>query len=150
MMTGDKKKYILIISAVIVMIGAIALLSGNGEDSQAARRSGPEGVLTEFTAAMKGGDFEKAAKLCSPNTMEDYLDTYIQKWNTLSQKDSAAFSSITHLIREVEIHFNGIQEEDGVCMIDYALEMGDNRKEHKATLRKEEGEWKIAEITNKH
>jgi hypothetical protein len=107
---------------------------------------------------MKAGDFDKAHSLCDVTSMKEYMDAYIQRWNTLSQKDSASFVSTKNLISDTEVHLidklgaefkkSDMQEEKGTCIVRYMIEMAGNQKECFATLRLEEGEWKITEITS--
>ena len=145
----NKKKYALLIAAIVIISAIIAMCCG-GEDSQSTKKSSPEGVLVEFTSALKTGDFDKAYSLSDTVSMKCYMNAYTQKWKELSKKDSATFTSIVNLLKETQIHFNDTHNEDGVCIIRYALELDGSKKEHQATLRKEEGEWKVVEITDKN
>ena len=144
------RKYAFIAGAAIGIIGAFMIFKGNDGSSSQEDTKGPEGVLSEFVGAMKMGEFDKAWNLCDTAGMENYMQTYIQKWDSLSMKDSAAFASITALLAGTELHFLGLEENDGVSTIDYCLEMDGNLNAHQATLRMEEGEWKIVAITDKH
>ncbi|MBR5834042.1 MAG: DUF4878 domain-containing protein [Bacteroidales bacterium] len=111
---------------------------------------GPEGVVTEFVSAMKSGDFDKAYSLCDSSSMHSHLDAYAQMWQKMSQKDSASFSAMTEILAGTEVHFKGVTEGDGTCVVEYALEMEGSGKNCSATLRLEEGEWKLVEITDRH
>lgn len=133
--------------AALLAVSAIFVFSCR---SQEGERLGPEGVVTEFVSAMKTGDFDKAYGLCDSASMHGHLDTYIQMWQKMSQKDSASFSAITEILAGTEVHFKGMTEGDGTCVVEYALEMEGNRKECSAQLRMEEGEWKLVEITDRH
>ena len=110
---------------------------------------GPEGVVTEFVSAMKSGDFDKAYSLCDSSSMHRHLDSYAQMWHKMSQKDSASFSALTDILAGTEVHFKGVAEADGTCVVEYSLEMEGCIKECTADLRLEEGEWKLVEITDK-
>ena len=82
--------------------------------------------------------------------MQGYMDAYMQRWEELSQKDSAAFASTADLLKEVQISFCNMEEADGICTIEYMIELEGNKRVHLATLRKEEGEWKVVEITDRN
>lgn len=142
----NRRRLIILTGAALLAASAIFVLSSRSEEEE---RLGPEGVVTEFVSAMKTGDFAKAYSLCDSSSMHGHLEAYAQIWKEQSQKDSASFSAITEILAGTEIHLNGMTEADGTCVVEYALEMESNRKENKATLRLEEGEWKIIEITSK-
>lgn len=146
----EKLKYVYIAGAVVLAIAGACVFFCGGEDAKETKRLGPEGVVEEFTSAMKVGDFGKAEMLCDTAAMKDYLDTYQQTWNELQKKDSVAFNTALKLLAETEIHFAGMEEKDGVCTVDYTLKMDDNKKKRQAMLKKERGEWKVVEITDKH
>ena len=80
--------------------------------------------------------------------MKEYLDAYIGNWTTKSLKDSAAFSSTVRILSETTIEIDNIEDKDGVCFIDYTLGLDGNTRKCHASLKKEEGEWKITEITS--
>lgn len=146
----DKLKYVYIAGAALAVLAAFLFLSGGGSSSDAEKKLGPEGVVEEFTHAMKTGEFEKAFAMCDTTSMKDYMNAYMQKWNALSQKDSASFVSTMEILSGAELHFAGMEEKDGTCTVDYLLEMEGIRKGHQARLRKEAGEWKVVEITDSH
>ena len=138
----------MVLTGAVLLIAAAVFVfaSGSKEDN----RLGPEGVMTEFVSAMKTGDFNKAYGLCDSASMHDHLDAYIQMWQEKSQKDSAAVSTMTEILAGTEVHFEGVTETDGTCVVEYALEMEGSRKKCSAQLRLEEGEWKLVEITDRN
>ena len=117
--------------------------------SQNGEKLGPEGVVAEFVSAMKSGDFGKAYSLCDSSSMHRHMDAYAQMWEKMSQKDSASFNALTEVLAGTEVHFKGVTEADGTCVVEYSLEMEGSIKECTADLRLEEGEWKLVEITDK-
>jgi hypothetical protein len=149
MMISRRVKYIIAAGlAVAAAAIAAAFLSGEGA-SQKGEKPGPEGVVSGFVSAMKSGDFEAALALCDSASMHEHMHAYMQKWQEACQKDSASFCLMTEMLAGTTIEFEGMTEEDGMCHVGYKLAMDDNEKVCRATLRKEEGEWKIVEITDK-
>ena len=148
-MISRRVKYIIAagLAAAAAAIAA-AFLSGEGA-SQKDGKPGPEGVVSGFVSAMKSGDFEAAFALCDSASMHEHVHAYMQKWQEMSQKDSATFRSMTEVLAGTQIAFEEMTEEDGMCHVGYKLAMDENEKVCRATLRKEEGEWKIVEITDK-
>jgi hypothetical protein len=140
-------RFLVLTGAALLAVSAIFVFSCR---SQEGERLGPEGVVTEFVSAMKTGDFDKAYRLCDSASMHGRLDPYIQMWKKMSQKDSASFSAMTEILAGTEVHFKGMTEGDGTCVVEYAVKMEDSGKNCSATLRMEEGEWKLVEITDRH
>lgn len=133
-------------AVVLIAAGVLVFASLSKEDN----KLGPEGVMMEFVSAMKAGDFEKAYELCDSASMHGHMESYMKMWEKHSQKDSAEFSALTEILAGTEVHFKGMTEADGTCVVEYALELEGSRKECSATLRMEEGEWKLVEITDRH
>jgi hypothetical protein len=141
------RRYIYI--GVGILAAALAVfLCLRGEEAAMAQKPGPEKVLASFSEAMKTGDFKKAKGMCDTVSMQDYLDAYIHKWEEKSQKDSAAFASTVTVLSETVMEIGNLEEMDGVCFIDYTLTLDGNTRESRASLKKEKGEWKVAEITD--
>lgn len=144
-----RRKYVYLAAIAILGVGAL-LLFGNGESvSQENKKLGPEGIVAEFFSAMKAGEFKTAEKFCNADSMTVYMNAYKQKWEKLSQ-NKASFEETVRILSETKLDFTGMEELDGVCTVDYTLEMDGVQKMHQATLRMEEGEWKMVKITDKH
>lgn len=119
-----------------------------GDDSAKTRNPEPEDILKEFMSAMKAGDFEKAYELCDTASMKEYLNEYMEIWEVKSLKDSTAFSSTVEILAGISVEIDKFEEKDGECLVHYTLQMDSNTRKCQAKMKKEEGEWKIAEITN--
>lgn len=146
-MTEKNRKIFIGVCALAAIIAVAAVFFG-GEEKAEARKAGPDSVVVEFTEAMKTGDFDKARSLCDTVSMQEYLDAYIRKWEKKSLKDSAAFASTVKILGETVIEINEVEEKDGTCFVRYTLKLDGNTRRCQAGLKKEEGEWKIAEITD--
>lgn len=147
----DKHKKIIIGAGVLAIAAVVAVLFLPGEEKvDETVKAGPEATVIEFTEAMKAGDFEKAQKFCDPETMQEYLDAYMQKWEAMSIKDSSAFASTVRILGETTIEIGEVDMQDGVCFIDYSLKLDKNTRKCRAGLKKEEGEWKVTEITDRN
>ena len=119
-MTEKNKKIIIgagVLAAAIAVAAAVLSLTGEKKLHETVK-AGPEAVVIEFTEAMKAGDFEKAQKFCSTETMQEYLDAYMQKWEAMSIKDSSAFASTVRILGETTIEIGEVDMQDGVCFID--------------------------------
>jgi hypothetical protein len=147
----EKNKKIIIGAGVLAIAAVVAVMFLPGEEKvDGTVKAGPEAVVIEFTEAMKAGDFEKAQKFCDLGTMKEYLDAYMQKWETKSLKDSASFASTVRILEQTVIEIDEVDMQDGVCFIDYTLRMDKNTRKCRASLKKEEGEWRVTEITDRN
>ena len=142
------RRYIYI-GAGILAVALAAFLFLRGEETAKVQKSGPEEVLTDFSDAMKTGDFKKAKSMCDTASMQEYLNAYMHKWEEKSLRDSAAFASTVNMLSETVMEIANVEEMDGVCMIDYTLTLDGNTRQSRASLKKEGGEWKVAEITGR-
>ena len=149
-MTDKHKKIIIGVGALAAAVAAAMLFLSGEDNAHETTKAGPEAVVIEFTEAMKAGDFEKAQKFCDHVTMQKYMDDYMQKWEMKSHKDSAAFASTVNLLRETTINIDEVETQDGVCFIDYTLRLDKNTRKCRASMKKEEGEWKLTEITDRN
>lgn len=134
--------------ALIAAAILIAIFATTGESQE--KRMGPDEVVIAFTDAMKTGDFETARHLCDTTSMKDYLSTYLQEWEKKSRGDSADFAAMTEILAETSVSIYEMEEADAMCSIKYTLELNGNSRKCHATMKKEEGEWKVAAITKEN
>ena len=145
-----KNNYLLIAAVAILACGFAALMIlPENEAKLAPQKAKAEVVLEKFYEAMKVGDFETAFELCDTTSMQDYLEAYRSRWKKQSQKDSADFAAITSVLSQMTVSIDEVREQDGMCFISYTLAMDEMTKQCTATAKKEEGEWKVAAITNR-
>ena len=64
------------------------------------------------------------------------------------KKDSNAFAIAAELLMETEVTIKAIEKVDGGRDVLYAITSGEYEKERKASVKKEEGKWKVAAITD--
>ena len=95
------------ITGVLVGVFGVAIYF-IGKDNDTPSHTGPEVIVRDFTEAMETGDFEKARSLCDTSAMQEYLDAYMQKWETKSLKDRAAFASTVRILGETTIEIDEI------------------------------------------
>lgn len=146
-----RTKYVIIMGLALLACGVGVLLTHSNEgnaDELSAEETKAESVLERFIYALRDGDFETASSMCDTTSLQDYLDAYKQGWEKQSMKDSADFAAIRSIIANTTMSTDKMEELDGVCIIDYTLSMDDQTKRCQATVKKEEGEWKVAAITN--
>lgn len=140
------KRYIGYLLAVVSMIVLLAGCKGSEGKAQA----GPEDVLKEFNRAITAGDFTKAYTLCDSTTMSDYIESYREAWETLQKQDSSALAIASSILSGAVIEITASQKEDEGRTLSYTLEADGHSKTRKASMIREEGEWKVEKITDAH
>lgn len=119
--------------------------SGEGMKSQALE---PEEVLEAFNRAVAAGDFDAACGLCDTIAMKEYLDSYIETWKDLQKQDSSALVIASSLLSEATFEIEKVEKKSESREIYYSLQTDVHKKSRKATLKNEEGEWKVKAITD--
>ncbi|MBQ7811338.1 MAG: DUF4878 domain-containing protein [Bacteroidales bacterium] len=133
-----------------VALGAVAaflFLTGGCKGGQSVEM-GPAEVVEAFNRAVTAGDFEKASELCDTVAMKDYLDSYKEAWEVLSAEDSTVLSIASSILEKAVTDVTEVRKEGDRRTVIYTLEADGHSKTRKATVRKEEGEWRVERITD--
>ena len=131
----------------IFVLGVIAVIAagcfqGNGSEM------GPKETLESFYRNLCSGDFQSAEALCHKPEMENYTHSFRTTWE---QNDSTITSITSDILSEMTINITDEERDGKIRTIFYELTGPDGQNKEKiATLRKEEGVWKIEAITDKH
>ena len=133
-------------AAVTVMMLAAA---GCGEKKTEKKvPMGPEETVEAFVRAVTAGEFETAMSLCDTMTMKEYIDRYAQAWDMLAKKDSGATAIAAGSMADAELAVEDIAKNEDKRIVTYSLTVGDRTKKKTATVKKEEGAWKVERITD--
>ena len=137
----------MIMKRTIIFITAVILaVSGCGNKTHKA--DGPEATVVAFYEAVTDGDWEKAESLCDTLLMREYLNAQAEAREALMKKDSNAFVIAAELLMETEVTIKAIEKVDGGRDVLYTITSGEYEKERRASVKKEEGKWKVAAITD--
>ncbi len=128
-----------------ILIGAAAVLAAACGSSQ---KKGPEDVVVEFSRAVVAGDFETAYGLCDTLCMKDYLDSCRETMELYQKKDSAVYSIATSILSGAEIEVLEVEKIDDGRSVLYTIGAEGAVKEKVATVKKEEGEWRVTSISD--
>ncbi len=109
---------------------------------------GPEEVVEAFSRAVATGDFETARTLCDTIYMYDYIENYQKVMTSLQKEDSSAFAIAVEMISGAEFEVTGVDKNGEEKTVTYKFTADGNGKTKKATVKKEEGEWKVKSITD--
>ncbi|MBR2065219.1 MAG: DUF4878 domain-containing protein [Bacteroidales bacterium] len=132
---------------IVALIGICSLMQGCGNVEE-KKEMGPEATVEAFNRAITAGDFATAHSLCDTVSMKGYLDSYIEAWETLQREDSSALAIASSLLSGAVLEISKVEKDGEGKAVYYTLETEGHRKERKATVKKEEGEWKVQEITD--
>lgn len=126
------------------------LLSAGCKSGDSGKNAGmePEAVIEAFTRHIAAGDFEQASALCDTTSMQGYINDCISTWERLEKKDSSTLAIASSLLTEAEFKIEKTEKADGGRYIYYCIEAEGTSKKKKATLIKEEGEWRVGMITD--
>lgn len=147
-MKEDMKRNI--ISTVVATVVMLALTAcGNGKADKVAEM-GPEQTLEAFCRAVASGEFDKATVLCDTTAMKEYIEAYAQAWEMQAKADSSATAIAGAVLSDAEITIEDVIREGERRHIIYIMDAGNGlRKDKKATVKKEEGVWKVEQITDR-
>ncbi len=132
----------------IIACAAVLSLASCGGQGGKEKEMGPEEVVERFNRAITAGDFAGARELCDTLTMKGYLDSYAEAWDVLQKEDSSALAIASDLLSGALFEIEKIEKENDGRAVYYTLEADGHTKTRKAIVKKTEGVWKVAEITD--
>ena len=109
---------------------------------------GPEETVEAFCKAVTMGEWDKAEVLCDTDSMNDYLESYKEAWETLLKEDGVVMEIAREIISGTVTTVQGVRKEDDRRVVSYTLTADGNSKTRQATLRKEEGAWIVERIAD--
>ena len=133
-------KYLTVAAGMVMAAGC-----GGGEQKA---QTGPEAAVEAFCRAVAAGDFETACGLCDTVSMKGYMDEWRKVWNDLQKVDSCALTIASSMLSGAEIEVMKTERNGEKRTVLYRIESEGNSKTRTATLRNEEGEWKVEEISD--
>ena len=119
-------------------------------DSDRSTEMGPGETVDAFYRAMAAGEFEQAKHLCDTLTMGDYLLVYSQAWGKELQENDDVASIASGILADADITINELKREGDKRLVFYTIDAGDGLKKDKiAVVKKEEGAWRVENITDR-
>ena len=127
------------------MFGISIIKQCRGKDSQT--ELGPDKTLMEFYSNLCSGNFEQATLLCDTLTMNGFINKFRRTWE---ETDSTVCAMASDILSDMTVVVTDTEKNGQTRTIFYVLATTDGQnKEKVATLRKEEGAWKIEAITDR-
>ncbi len=109
----------------------------------------PEEVVEAFSRAVAAGDFATAYELCDTVGMKDYIDNYREALTSLQKVDSSATAIAASMLSGAEFEVTDIDRDGETVSVRYRLEAEGNTKTKTATVKKEEGGWRVTSVTDR-
>ena len=130
---------------IIVLAAAAVITAGCFQGSKS--EIGPRETLETFYRCICDGNFEGAENLCHKEEMNGYLENIRTAWK---KSDITVTAIASDILSEMTIDIKDEQRDGQTRTIFYELTTTDGQNKEKiATLRKEEGAWKIEAITDR-
>ena len=123
-------------------------MSAVGCKSGSSVEMGPTETVEAFNRAITVGDFAQAKQICDTVSMKDYLDSYQEAWDVLQAEDSSTLSIAASILEKAVIEVEEVMKEGDKRIVLYTLEADGHSKVRKATVKKEEGAWRVERITD--
>lgn len=121
----------------------------DGKDGGELKALGPEDTVREFYKAVSCGDFDKAYELCDTVSMNTYLQMNRDARKELEQADSTAARIASGMLSGAGISFGNTARDGDRRQVRYSIDAGMGMKKEKtATVKKENGVWKVEKITD--
>jgi hypothetical protein len=133
---------------LLIYIAAAAVLLAGCQGGKAGKKAemGPEAVVETFTRHIAAGEFEQALELCNSASMQDYIDECRAAWERLQEKDSSVLAIASSLLEKAEFKVEKAEKTEIGRDVYYCIEAEGHSKRKIATLKKEEGEWRVEKI----
>lgn len=127
---------------------AAIVLTAIGCTQNCSTELGPAETIEAFCEAIFSGDFDKAKSFCRETEVDEYIVRLKEEW---TRADESVRAILPAILSDTEVLITDIVKNDQGRTIFYKLTAtGGLTKEKIATLKKEEGEWKITAITDRH
>ena len=140
-----KHNIVIILTLFVVMFGISLFRTCSNKDKKA--EMGPEETLEAFYKELCAGEFDRASDLCDSLTMSGHISGFRTAWE---KNDSTVSDIASDILSEMSVTVTGVERDGQTRTVFYELSISDKQsKEKVATLSKEEGAWKIKEITDR-
>ena len=128
------------------MLFFLACLAGcwGGERSV---EMGPAETVEAFCKAANACQWEEAENLCDSLSMKEYIESQKQAWARFEKEDEGAAKVARSVMESSTVTIKGMSKDEDKRIVTYTIETDGLSKTKKATLRKEEGAWRVETIT---
>ena len=129
---------------IFASVMGVMCLAGCGGKSV---EMGPAETVEAFCKAMTAGEWDEAEALCDPVEMREYIDGYKEALASVQASEGEKVAAIAEeLIGEAQVAIDDVSRHDEKRIVTYTLSTDGMSKTRKATLKKEEGAWRVEKI----
>ena len=132
-----------IMKRIAIILGIAAAVAACSQNNESVL--GPEDTLEAFHKALYSGEFEQATALCDTLGMKEHIDSFRKIWES---SDAAITAIVSDIMSETQMKITDTKKSEEGRTIFYELTFDGKSKTKAASMKKEEGEWKIARITD--
>ena len=134
-----------VIAGMLAAIGVVGLMGCKGGEKSV--EMGPVETVEAFCKAVSSGQWDVAEELCDSLSMKEYLDNQKQTWARLEKEDERVMKVARSILESTVLTVEDMSKDDDKRVVIYKIEADGLSKTKKATLKKEEGEWRVVSIT---
>ena len=135
----------------VVRIGLVVIISTLGltgcRGGQKSVEMGPVETVEAFCKAVSMGQWDDAEALCDSQSMKEYIESQKQIRAQFEKEDEDAMKVVRSIMENTTVTVDDMHKADDKRVVTYTLETDGLSKTKKATLRKEEGAWRVEAIT---
>ena len=111
---------------------------------------GPAETVEAFCNALVSGEYDEAFSFCDSLQMQSYINNVRTAFGEAARRDSSAAAIAASILKEAKIEIGETAKEQDKRLVNYTIVINEElRKDKVATMKKEEGEWKIEAITDR-
>lgn len=130
---------------LVVVVSTFALTGCRG--GQKSVEMGPVETVEAFCKAVSMGQWDDAEALCDSLSMKEYIESQKQIRAQFEKEDEDAMKVVRSIMENTTVTVDDMHKADDKRVVTYTLETDGLSKTNKATLRKEEGAWRVESIT---
>lgn len=130
---------------LMVVVSTLGLTGCRGV--QKSVEMGPVETMEAFCKAVSMGQWDDAEALCDSLSMKEYIESQKQIRAQFEKEDEDAMKVVRSIMENTTVTVDDMHKADDKRVVTYTLETDGLSKTKKATLRKEEGAWRVEAIT---
>ena len=111
---------------------------------------GPAETVEAFCSALISGEYDEAFSFCDSLQMQSYINNVRKASDKAARRDSSAAAIAASILKEAQIEIGETTKDQDKRMVNYTIVVNEELKKDKvASMKKEDGKWKIEAITDR-
>lgn len=130
--------------AISVSLAVLAGCTGSSKEM------GPAETVEAFCSALISGEYDEAFNFCDSLQMQSYINNVRKASDEAARRDSSAAAIASSILKEAQIEIGETTKDQDKRMVNYTIVVNEELKKDKvASMKKEDGKWKIEAITDR-